>query len=473
MDQRLKEEQAKAKDELSKKFVSLRLEVDAGVDSFGHLVSSLQDSLEDASEEVKREQWLKVDTEFTALKNKVLEVAGLNHDAEDLTELKTKFKDKAEDAYLTQQKWILPQLKSVVKTSGGAVGGAVSRTTRREAISLPEFKGDPEEQPFLKFPVWLSQWEKLIGEYDEKFWSRLLSEKLDDAGKEKIVGFEDKYPEAMMHLKSYYGDPCRVVECVMQEVKSPGVIADGDYHTLVAYSDTLSRNFTRLENIGLEHEMSNTSAMSSILQKLPMSVGEKWQEHLALKSSAEKLKPFPVFIEWMKLKKEIWEKMALCNSGNSSGGSIGGRLYYAGGGGGGADKKECHHCRQVGHIKRNCPLLSQNQNKNQNNNQNKKKKKERKPCTVRKFWCAFHKGDSSRRCYSDTCSDLAQLDPTTRVKLLKENATVSIVWLTTKLKIVHGKPGYVEAVKMIADARRATSCTNSSVSMPRCLQACE
>ena len=60
----------------------------------------------------------------------------------------------------------------------------------------------------------------------------------------------------------FYGDPCRVVECVMQEVKGPGVIADGDYDSLVAYSDTLARNFIRLENIGLEHEMSNTSFRS-------------------------------------------------------------------------------------------------------------------------------------------------------------------------------------------------------------------
>ena len=276
-DLRLKEEQARAKEELSQRFASLKLEVDVGVESFGHLTRGLKDSLGDASEEVKREQWLKVDTEFASLKKRLLEVVSSNQDAEDLTDLKSRFKDEAEVTYLELQKWILPQLKAVVKTSGGGS----SNSTKREAISLPEFKGDPEDQPFLKFPVWLKQWEKLIGDYDEKFWSRLLCEKLDDAACEKIVGLEDKYGEAMEYLKAFYGDPCRVVECVMQEVKGPGVIADGDYDSLVAYSDTLARNFIRLENIGLEHEMSNTSVMSSILQKLPRSVEEKWQEHLA------------------------------------------------------------------------------------------------------------------------------------------------------------------------------------------------
>ena len=64
-------------------------------------------------------------------------------------------------------------------------------------------------------------------EYDEKFWSRLLSEKIDDAASEKIVGFEDQYKEAMEHQKLYYGDPCRVMECVIRDVKGPGVILDG------------------------------------------------------------------------------------------------------------------------------------------------------------------------------------------------------------------------------------------------------
>ena len=30
-----------------------------------------------------------------------------------------------------------------------------------------------------------------------------------------------------------------------------------------------------------------------------------------------------------------------------------------------------------------------------------KKKKARKPCAVKKFWCALHKGDTSKRCWSD------------------------------------------------------------------------
>ena len=56
-----------------------------------------------------------------------------------------------------------------------------------------------------------------------RLWSRFLSEKLDNVASEKIVDLDDKYKEAMEHLRLFFGVPYRVVESsVMQEVMSPG-----------------------------------------------------------------------------------------------------------------------------------------------------------------------------------------------------------------------------------------------------------
>ena len=40
---------------------------------------------------------------------------------------------------------------------------------------------------------------------------------------------------------------------------------------------------------------------------------------------------------------------------------------------------------------------------------------------MKKFWCALHKGDASKKCWSDSCEDLARVTPEQRIKLLKEN----------------------------------------------------
>ena len=132
----------------------------------------------------------------------------------------------------------------------------------------------------------------------------------------------------------------------MREVKKPNAIAEGDFRALISYSDVLVTNFTRLKNLGLEHEMSNTSAMYSILQKFPTSVNERWQECLALKSTLEKTKPFPVFIDWMKTKKEIWGNMVMCNA-EKSGAGCGRKVFFSA-----TPEEKSHSCVELGHIKR-------------------------------------------------------------------------------------------------------------------------
>ena len=235
-------EEAKVKDELAQKFGSLKLEVESGVGSFGRWVRGLRDSLDEASEEVKRCEWLKVESEFGKLKDKFLQWVSLDP-LGDVADVKKEFEEDAEKAFLDLQSWVLPKLKvsstSHVKTSGGDLS-----STRRERVKLPEFKGDVKASPFLKFPIWLAQWEKMIGDYEEKWWSRLLESNLDEAALEKIVGYEDNYSEAMKQLKAYYGDPSKVVECVMREVKKPNAIAEGDFRALISYSDVLITNFS-------------------------------------------------------------------------------------------------------------------------------------------------------------------------------------------------------------------------------------
>ena len=95
----------------------------------------MRDSLDEASEEVKRCEWLKVESEFGKLKDKFLQWVSLDP-LGDVTDVK-KFEDNAETAFLDLQSWVLPKLKvssaSLVKTSGGD-----SSSTRKERVKLSE-----------------------------------------------------------------------------------------------------------------------------------------------------------------------------------------------------------------------------------------------------------------------------------------------------------------------------------------------
>ena len=399
-------EDAKAMAELEKRFGSMKLEVDSGIDTFSHLTLGLQESLEDASDEVKWSEWEKVDSEFGTLKNKLVELVSMDS-SKDLLELRLKFKNDAEATYLALQKWVLPQLKPkvvvdpVVKTSGG-----MSCSTRKEQVRLPTFKGDEKSSPFLQYPIWRQQWELLIVEYEEeKWWSGLLWDHLDEAARLKFVGYETNYSQAMERLDAFYGDPVKVVSCVTREVMAPRAIADGDYKSLLSYGVILENNFNRLLSIGREHELSNTTAMSAILKKFPRAVSEKWHESLTSKTNDEKAKPFPVFIEWMKSQKETWERIAATDVGRKGAGppKTDGSFFVSE-----VQGKKCYSCGNVGHVRRDCP--------------NRKDKKKRRHPKVKKFWCAYHKGDThDHNCFTDSCEELKKIVAAQRIKLLKEN----------------------------------------------------
>ena len=402
--------------EMKEKFETGKAELELAIDGFNRMTSSLKKSLEsaEASDHDKRHEWQKIESEFSSIKNKLIHVTGIDH-RQDVTELSDKFIADAETVYTDLQTWIFAEMKDVAPSTGGAAsssGDTSSVSTKKEAVQLPNFEGDEKKSPFLNFPTWIEQWETLIAEYDKKFWSTLLLKHLDDSARNKFVGFETNYTEAMKRLKNFYGDPSKVISCVMGQVKSQHVIVDDDYGSLVSFTDKIECNYTRLKNIDSEHEMSNSSVMITIVRKFPRLIQENWNRHLCAQSSSVKLKPFDEFVVWLLSQREMWEKMCSLDVGRKSG-----RSFY-GSDSGNVEQRTCYNCNQPGHMKRDCPNLKNNNNNNKSNI----KKRTRKPPTVKKFWCAFHKDDPSRSCWSNACSDLRKMtDVSKRIQLLKDN----------------------------------------------------
>ena len=150
----------------------------------------------------------------------------------------------------------------------------------------------------------------------------------------------------MERLTKHYGNPTKVVKCVMTEVMSPKTVAEGDYNGLVAYSNILERNYNRLKSGNHEHEMSNSTVMTSIMKKFPRVTVERWNEFLTVQEDEVRLKPFATFIEWVKSQRLIWEQMIATSSdlekktSKSNFGNV---------------EKRCFGCDAVGHIRQDCP----------------------------------------------------------------------------------------------------------------------
>ena len=394
------------KQEMAARFESAKTELETGIDVFNRFVKNMELSLAEATESVKRSELGKVEAEFNALKVQLVKLGGIDV-SQDATVVSDKFADDAEKVFMEFHKNITSELTdSHSATSGGTIAATSSK---KELVDLPTFQGDEKTSPFIKFPTWFKQWEIQILDYEPKYRWRMLEKHLDETARAKFIGYEGDYEESLKRLKLFYGDRQKVVKHVLQEVMAPIPISAGDYRHLIMYSVTLENNYSRLTSLNMEHEMSNTSIMAAIVKKFPRAVCEKWHAHLLAKTEQERAKPFPLFIQWLITEKAIWECM-VSSDVESSGSS-----FFVGGASGGGDSKTCFKCGEAGHISRHCPTNTNNTNK-------KKEKAPRRDPSVKKYWCALHKDDSTRRCYSNACQDLRKMtDIPARIRLLTEN----------------------------------------------------
>ena len=82
-------------------------------------------------------------------------------------------------------------------------------------------------------------------------------------------------------LDKYYNNARKIIKAFFDEVRGHQNIAAHDYKALVSYRKCLVNNYTRLKACKLEHEMSNTAALSALVRKFPIQEAVKWQEDLA------------------------------------------------------------------------------------------------------------------------------------------------------------------------------------------------
>ena len=109
-------------------------------------------------------------------------------------------------------------------------------------------------------------------------------------------------------LDEVYGDPSKVVDAVMQELKRMEPVQEDDHRALLFLIDNIEWAYADLHRLNMEKEICNSHAVSLIEEKLPRDVKMDWSKKLN-KSRNEGIlcNKFPHLLEFLKEHRRIIE----------------------------------------------------------------------------------------------------------------------------------------------------------------------
>ena len=171
-----------------------------------------------------------------------------------------------------------------------------------QPMPLPKFDGDIREYPRFRKDFQ----GQVVPSISESQQSYVLKSCLSGVPLDIVKNVDDNIDEMWFRLDDKYGEPTRVIDSIMREIKKLKPGRDGETMKFILFVDTVERAFRDLESLGLEREVSNASTVSMIEDKLSPEIKLKWAEFLK-QSKNQQLNKFPLLLKFLLERKSILE----------------------------------------------------------------------------------------------------------------------------------------------------------------------
>ena len=147
---------------------------------------------------------------------------------------------------------------------------APQTTVRVKKLEAPKFSG-----AMRKFPTFIKDYRNYMEPtYGEDSYA--LRSCLSGQALEVVSGVDDNYREMWVRLKLKYGNPERLVDSIMNDIKLIDPIKENDSARLLSMINTVEHCWLDLKKVNLEQEMDTAMTISMIEKLLPRTQKREW-----------------------------------------------------------------------------------------------------------------------------------------------------------------------------------------------------
>ena len=115
-----------------------------------------------------------------------------------------------------------------------------------------------------------------------------------------VKNVDDDLDEMWKRLDEKYGGPSKLVDVGMYDIKKLRAIREGDDKRFIDLVDVVEKGYRDLLRLGIEQEMSNTSTVSIIEEKLPKDIRREWSREVnRTNSKVEESNQFPYILNFL------------------------------------------------------------------------------------------------------------------------------------------------------------------------------
>ena len=170
-----------------------------------------------------------------------------------------------------------------------------------KSLPHPDFSGD-----LRKFGTFTNEYERFMEPtYGKDPYA--LVKCLSGEALKCVQGVEDNFDSMMIRLKIAYGNPCKVTDSIVQDIKGLEIIPEGDTQKLINSINVIERGWLDMCKLKLEKELNTTSMVTLVESILPKKLFHDWvklSERLVDKSSL-----FKNLLDFLLEEKRICEYM--------------------------------------------------------------------------------------------------------------------------------------------------------------------